>query len=107
MRIVFDTNVLIAALITTDGVCGALVKRCAQVHTPIASEFILDELHEKLIGKFRKRRSDVDDAVLGTAVAGMAECIITGDKDLLVLRQYEGIDIIPPSGFDDYEGRQA
>lgn len=33
MRIVFDTNVLIAALITAEGVCGNLVKRSAQVHT--------------------------------------------------------------------------
>lgn len=38
MRIVFDTNVLIAALITAEGVCGNLVKRCAQVHTPIAAQ---------------------------------------------------------------------
>lgn len=45
MRIVFDTNVLIAALITAEGVCGNLVKRCAQGHTPITSEFILAELH--------------------------------------------------------------
>ena len=135
MRIVFDTNVLIAALITTDGVCAALVKRCAQVHTPISSEFILDELHEKLFGKFKRRAVDVDDAigllrerfiivvpalmnepvcrdpdddaVLGTAIAGLADCIVTGDKDLLALEQYEGIDILQPNGFDEYEQRQV
>lgn len=133
MRIVFDTNVLIAALITTDGVCDALVKRCAQVHTPIASDFILNELHEKLIGKFRRRRADVDDAigllrerfivvvpatlsepvcrdpdddaVLGTALAGSADCIITGDKDLLAVREYRGVDILAPNRFDEYERR--
>jgi putative PIN family toxin of toxin-antitoxin system len=63
MRIVFDTNVLIAALITAEGVCGNLVKRCAQVHTPITSEFILAELHEKLTEKFKKEASDINDAV--------------------------------------------
>ena len=63
MRIVFDTNVLIAALITAEGVCGNLVKRCAQAHTPITSEFILNELREKLPEKFKKKPSDIDDAV--------------------------------------------
>lgn len=134
MRIVFDTNVLIAALITAEGVCGNLVKRCAQVHTPITSEFILTELYEKLTGKFKKEPSDVndavallrakfvviapaalekpvcrdrdDDTVLGTALAGEAQCIITGDKDLLSLGQYAGIDIFKPNAFEDYEKKQ-
>ncbi len=131
MRIVFDTNVLISALIATDGVCGSLVRRCGQVHTPIVSAFILDELADKLTGKFKRDPLDVaiaiallrdrflivkpvplripvcrdpdDDAILGTALAGKAQCIITGDKDLLVLVQYEGVDILPPNAFEDYE----
>jgi putative PIN family toxin of toxin-antitoxin system len=134
MRIVFDTNVLIAALITAEGVCGNLVKRCAQVHTPITSEFILAELHEKLTEKFKKEPSDIndavalirarfvvvepttlekpacrdpdDDTVLGTALAGEAQCIITGDKDLLSLGQYAGIDIFKPNAFEAYEKKQ-
>ncbi len=134
MRTVFDTNVLIAALITAEGVCGNLVKRCAQVHTPITSEFILNELREKLTEKFKKKPSDIDDAVallrgkfviiepatlekpvcrdpdddtvLGTAIAGEAQCIITGDKDLLSLGQYAGIDIFKPNAFEDYEKKQ-
>lgn len=134
MRIVFDTNVLIAALITAEGVCGNLVKRCAQVHTPITSEFILAELHEKLTEKFKKEASDIndavalirakfvviepttlekavcrdpdDDTVLGTALAGEAQCIITGDKDLLSLGQYAGIDIFKPNAFEAYEKKQ-
>ena len=134
MRIVFDTNVLIAALITGEGVCGNLVKRCAQIHTPITSEFILAELHEKLTEKFKKEESDIndavalirakfvviepttleepvcrdpdDDTVLGTALAGEAQCIITGDKDLLSLGQYAGIDIFKPNAFEAYEKKQ-
>ena len=134
MRIVFDTNVLIAAFITTEGVCGNLVKRCAQVHTPITSQFILNELCDNLTEKFKKRLSDIDDAiallrnkfviikpvtlekpvcrdpdddtVLGTAIAGEAQCIITGDKDLLSLGQYAGIDIFKPNAFEDYEKKQ-
>jgi len=131
MRIVFDTNVLIAALITAEGVCSDLVKRCTLVHTPITSEFILSELREKLTERFNKKPSDIDDAlallrerfvivepiplkepvcrdpdddtVLGTALAGEAQCIITGDKDLLSLGQYAGIDILRPNAFAEYE----
>jgi predicted nucleic acid-binding protein len=50
---------------------------------------------------------DPDDVVvLGTAVAGGAVCIITGDKDLLVLEQCRGIDIVHPSAFAEYEARK-
>ncbi len=52
-------------------------------------------------------RDPDDDQIIGTAVAGEAECIITGDKDLLALQQYRGIEIVSPSDFADFEiGRQ-
>lgn len=37
--------------------------------------------------------------VLATAVAGHADVIVTGDKDLLVLRRYAGIPIVTPRRF--------
>ena len=40
-----------------------------------------------------------DDWILATAIAGKADVIVTGDKDLLVLRTYEGISIVTPRGF--------
>ncbi|MFN6009638.1 MAG: putative toxin-antitoxin system toxin component, PIN family [Microcystis sp.] len=33
------------------------------------------------------------------AVSGMAQYIITGDKDLLILNTYQGIPIITPAEF--------
>jgi len=43
---------------------------------------------------------DADDVmVLGTAVASEATCIITGDKDLLVLRQFGSVKILSPAEF--------
>ena len=48
-------------------------------------------------------RDPNDDAILGTAVAGEGDCIITGDKDLLVLKHFGSIDIISPSEFSNYE----
>jgi putative PIN family toxin of toxin-antitoxin system len=130
MNLVLDTNVLIAAFIAK-GFCHTLVEQCLRVHSVITSEFILNELREKLTGKFkysdadeiaveallRSRmrvvdptplESDVcrdpdDDMVLATALTGKAVCIITGDKDLLILKKFGDIDILAPSGFETYE----
>jgi uncharacterized protein len=46
-----------------------------------------------------------DDLILGTALAANADCLITGDKDLLVLQQFQGIDILRPGDFADYEAK--
>jgi predicted nucleic acid-binding protein len=40
-----------------------------------------------------------DDNVLATAVAGQADIILTGDDDLLVLGEYNGIRILSPRQF--------
>jgi len=130
MKVVLDTNVLIAALIAR-AVCADLVEYCVLSHTVVSSDFILAELRRHLVGKFGYAEDDADDAIvflqanmqivtpaaidppvcrdpdddqiLGTAVAGQAECIVTGDKDLLVLGQHEGIHIFAPGDFGDFE----
>ena len=51
MKIVLDTNVLIAALIAR-GFSHQLLEHCALRHTLFTSDFILEETQEKLIGKF-------------------------------------------------------
>ncbi|MFM2026127.1 MAG: hypothetical protein RLZZ339_842 [Cyanobacteriota bacterium] len=44
--------------------------------------------------------SDLDDnKFLELAVSGMAQYIITGDNDLLILNTYQGIPIITPADF--------
>lgn len=131
MRIVLDTNVLIAALIAR-GACHELLEHCVLRHELITSEFILDELREKLIEKFkypntiadeaitvlRSRmrvitpsplevpvcRDAVDDNVLAAAVDASCDCIVTGDKDLLVLHPYQALAILTPRAFLDVEG---
>jgi predicted nucleic acid-binding protein len=54
---------------------------------------------------------DPDDLpVLGTAVAGLCHCLVTGDKELLSLKTVEGIPIIAPSSFwrfEDQEGTEG
>ena len=133
MRLVLDTNVLIAALIAR-GVCADLLEHCVLNHALVTSEFIIDELREHLIGKFGYSVEDADEAivliesqmervipvklerpvcrdadddqVLATAVSGQVQCIVTGDKDLLVLRRYADIEIVNPAGFADFEVTQ-
>ncbi|MBI5379195.1 MAG: putative toxin-antitoxin system toxin component, PIN family, partial [Nitrospirae bacterium] len=39
-------------------------------------------------------RDPDDDAILGCAVEGRANYLVTGDQDLLVLREYMGVHII-------------
>lgn len=134
MRLVLDTNVLIAALIA-HGVCADLLEHCVLSHTLVTSEFILDELRGHLVGKFKYTdqeaaqvialfraqmvtvgpqsldapvcRDSDDDRILGTALAGQVACIVTGDKDLLVLKQHLRIQIISPSEFSDFETQDA
>jgi putative PIN family toxin of toxin-antitoxin system len=126
VKIVLDTNVLIAALIAR-GVCHELLEHCILRHTLLTSDFILEETRETLIGKFgypaelaaeavtvlRSRmkvvpaskldspicRDPDDDNILAAALSAHCECIITGDKDLLVLNAYKSIDIFSPRDF--------
>ena len=126
MKLVLDTNVLIAAFIAR-GVCHELLEHCAINHEIILSSFILDELREKLVQKFaftsheaeevisllKSRavlappqqlkesmcRDPDDDHILGTALAGECDCIVTGDRDLLDLKTVLGVQIVNPSEF--------
>ena len=130
MKLVLDTNVLIAALIAR-GVCADLLEHCVLFHSIVASDLILNELRGHLVGKFTYTDQEADEAiallesqvevvtpksldqpvcrdpdddqVLATAVAAQAECIVTGDKDLLVLQSYEDIEIVSPGDFADFE----
>ena len=61
MRIVFDTNVLIAALISR-GFCHELLEHCVLSHTLITSDFILDEVKGKLVSKFKYSVDLADEA---------------------------------------------
>ncbi len=131
MRVVVDTNVLISAQISTQGASRRLLNRLIADHDVILSDVILGEVAETLLTKFSYDsalvsnvivelvkvveivepvtfeeqicRDPDDDAILGTAVAGNADCIVTGDSELLVLDRFRDVDIISPSEFAGYE----
>lgn len=130
MRILLDTNVLIAAFVSR-GVCSALLEHCAETHDIVTSTDLLEEYRDKLVRKFRLSpesaaariallratvqvvtpgplpspvcRDPDDDLVLASAVAGKCNCIITGDNDLLILNEYAGIAVVSPAEFAEYE----
>lgn len=62
MKVVLDTNALVAAFIA-HGVCNELLEHCALNHTLILSPFILDELEEKLRLKFGFTAEETNRAV--------------------------------------------
>lgn len=44
-------------------------------------------------------RDPKDDKFLELALSGQADCLVTGDKDLLVLNPFRGIPILTPRAF--------
>ena len=130
MKLVLDTNVLVAALVAR-GVCGDVLEHCVRSHIVISSHALLDELRDVLLRKFRQREADVraavglfaqtftlvapqvldtpacrdrdDDIVLATALAGECAAVVTGDQDLLVLDPFRSIRIVAPSAFWKWE----
>jgi putative PIN family toxin of toxin-antitoxin system len=131
MKILLDTNVLIAALITR-GICNELLEHCLRHHQIVLSEFLLDEFQDHLFHKFHYTSQEIqeavellrlralvvvpvqlaericrdvdDDQVLGTALAGQVDCMISGDKDLLELKNFQSIPVLKPSEFSAFEG---
>jgi putative PIN family toxin of toxin-antitoxin system len=126
MRVVLDTNVVIAAF-ASRGLCAEIFEVCLLEHTIITSEHILSEIQEKLSKKIHIQKNiahniiaylkDIaeivepalvdesicrekdDNMVIGAAVSGNARFIITGDNDLLCLKSYKDIEIISPREF--------
>ena len=121
MKVVLDTNVLLAAF-AARGLCEALLEACLESHEIIISQHILDEVRKHLIRKLKvpprqagatvrflkevavivepakvpkdacRDRSDLP--VLGTATAGGADCLVSGDKDLLTIGRFQKIPIL-------------
>jgi predicted nucleic acid-binding protein len=52
-------------------------------------------------------RDPDDDVVLGTAVAGRCDAIVTWDRDLLDLTTHRGIVIVSPRGFWSFESQRS
>ena len=47
-------------------------------------------------------RDPKDDAVVACAVEGNVDYLVSGDQDLLVLKRYEGVEVITPREFLEF-----
>ncbi len=125
MRICLDTNVLVSAL-AARGICADVVRVVIADHTLVVSETVLGELRRVLRDKlgvplatvesaevFLRRHGIVIDrapplgielcdpdevAVLGPAIAGKADMLVTGDRNLLEIEEDIPIRIVSPRG---------
>ena len=120
MQVLLDTNVLVSAILF-GGVPRQLLEAALIGELDlVTSQPLLSELETVLTRKFefpssttasiraeleslsrivepgqiqRVTRTEADDVVLATAVAGEAEVLVTGDKELLGMKSYEDIPI--------------
>ena len=126
MRVFLDTNVLVSAL-TTRGLAADVFRLVLSEHELLTGEVNLRELRRVLRQKMRvpvpyieeavsllreqtviprpaaaieiKLRDADDKWVLASAVAGGADVLVTGDKDLLDLGQAAPMPILAPRAF--------
>jgi len=129
MRVILDTNLLISAVLIKNSPPDKALRKAQNSCTILCSNSIFNEYTEKLLlprfnkyaslikrtnmlndierealfieseVKISECRDPKDNKFLELAVAGDANCIVTGDKDLLVLNPFRGIKIISPSDF--------
>ncbi len=126
MKIILDTNVIIAAF-ASRGLCSAVFELCLDRVEAVLSEAILKEVSINLNFKIKLPlpqcdaivsylrgncilseidsldeslcRDKNDFHVLGLAQRSSAEYIITGDKDLLDLVEHKDTKIVTPREF--------
>ena len=127
-RIVVDTNVWFSALVYRGAPLAVLEELHLPDFQPLVSEFLLQERRSTLrrktdwpfhqIDRAIERtaatselvtpdltitacRDPDDNRILECAVAGHADCIITGDQDLLTFDPFHTIRILPARDFLD------
>lgn len=128
MKIVLDANVIIAAF-AARGLCESIMEVCLNEHEIVLSDDLFDEILRNLRLKIKLPTNIVDNIcellrehanisipeplasdvcrdpddikILGLAVASNADYIVTGDKDLLILKNFQDIPILNPRSFSD------
>ena len=126
MKLILDSNIIIAAF-ATHGICHSIFEYCISNHEIYISEEILGEIEHNLASKIKlpdriikeirtyllghckisipteiessKCRDESDLHILGLARNVMANIIISGDRDLLVLKEFEMTKIVSSREF--------
>ncbi len=126
MKVVLDTNVIIASF-ATRGLCHAVFELCLDRFEIVISSFLIEEVETNLLKKLRLPHplvreitellsenartieidaipqdvcKDPDDAkILALAQKSEAAYLITGDKELLAIKKFGSSKIISPRQF--------
>lgn len=128
-RYVFDTNVIVSALLFHHGKPSQALAAALDTGVILVSADIVRELSDVLgrekferyvteedrarflqsllqvaelvevVETIQECRDPKDDKYLEVAISGGADCIISGDHDLLVLHPFRGIAILTPHEF--------
>ena len=129
MKVVFDTNVFVSALTLPDGRGDQALRKIVEGEDSLAlSKQILDELLSVLARKFARNREELarvavflsnlgeivepaesltvladepDNRIVECALAANAQLIVTGDRAMLALGEYQGIRIVSLSAYLD------
>jgi len=129
MKIVLDTNVIVAAF-ASRGLCKDVFECCLYEHKIVASKPLISEvsrisqtkiklplvktqeicrfieLESRIVIPVVVSKKECRDAgdlkVLGTALSAEADSIVSGDKDLLVLKKFKNIPIMSPRQFWEF-----
>ncbi len=130
-RFVFDTNVIVSALLLKQSIARQALDKAIQQGQPLISHATVEELNYVLRRKGIEKyvteeervefltafvrdgalvditervtvcRDPKDNKFLELAVNGQAMCIVSGDEDLLVLHPFRGKAIMTPRQFLD------
>ena len=134
MKVVFDSNILLSALLFPGGRADAAVSKILDgVDDLVISRPIIEEVLTVLATKFSREREELsrvavllgemgeiveptvgmdvfrdepDNRILECAVEGKAEAIVTGDKAMLAIGEYEGIRLITLADYLKGAGRR-
>jgi putative PIN family toxin of toxin-antitoxin system len=127
VRVLLDTNVLVSAVLF-GGLSRQLLQRALRGEFEVVTSPRLMAEFEEILVRFelppevaaaarseyeqlallvrprrvpRVTRDPHDNEVLAAAISGEAVFIVTGERDLLVLGEYEGRRILTPRQFDE------
>ena len=127
MKLVFDTNIFISAFVIPNSKAAKAILRILEgADSLVISKDIINEVLSVLSTKFHRDseaishtalylsdiarivkpvrkihilEDDPDNMVLECALHGKADAIVTGDKEMLKLKEFEGIKIISLKGY--------
>ncbi len=126
IRVVVDTNIIISSVFWRGAPYEIIKRGILEEYQIVTSAEILDEVVDKLrnkfqfpedgiqqfidilltychlvgsTNKFHITRDKKDNKIIECAFDGKADCIVTGDSDLLDLKEFGGIRIITAKKF--------